>query len=740
MRKLQKGVLLACIFDIVTIGLYFGMGSNNESAFIQKDIIHFHFTHSLIDLTVLAFVKGLFLSIGYVCFTNSSVAPIFISSTVVSFYIALKVSFFAFGDLSDPHPMHYILPGYMFIVSWGQAILGSYNKKKDMKFPILIDHDRDMWYPERRVNNSNNNSNSKNGLSRNNPSMNAVPLLLDAEEPPIEIETPIKRRRNTVQAEKVPVLDTPQKEESEILPSIPRLVALMTDKDTGIELKDRTHLFITYTSCFTGSSAVDWVMKTLNQKSLNRKRAKRILQEVMDRGYIEDIQKLDENEVPIFHDDNTLYRFWDPTISNLPISDLDMKVTPQFNRMHNLPKSLLDIYTEMRSGRGIPYRERHIETEMGSSSVLPASFRGNDAVNWLMNKRMSPEFKRIHGTMFFQSLLNLTLIYPLSRYDTTSFVDDNLFYRYNEDDDNLPIFMQKHPIEEPLHREIHIDSINNLIELLYRNNVPMEHSSESIEPISIDNEIDELSDSTSEEKVKIEKPKVPESPQVELPPTPIKRSALPRSLSNFISQMKSDEDGVYLHTREIDGREYDCFSGKEAISWLVKKKDLQYREHAVKMLDRLLQLLYIFPVTCEINISFRDDNTIYAFAKEDEIVYSPMKARPELRPPRKSTATIQKRNSSKTRGSLMNFITEMKSEIPIALRKIKRGNETQVFHNSFVGSEAVSWIMAKQNLIARAHGTKLMQKLIDNDVIESVEGSAIFQDRDDAFYRFLSVQ
>jgi len=106
-----------------------------------------------------------------------------------------------------------------------------------------------------------------------------------------------------------------------VIPSYPRLVALLLDPVTGIRLSDKKHRFKSYFRCFSGRELIDWLMINLPSVASSRSIGMEIGNQLIHCGYIEPL-----NSTLVFLDSEIgFYAFTNQVDKSLPVHRLNPK-------------------------------------------------------------------------------------------------------------------------------------------------------------------------------------------------------------------------------------------------------------------------------------------------------------------------------------------------------------------------------------------------------------------------------
>ncbi len=92
------------------------------------------------------------------------------------------------------------------------------------------------------------------------------------------------------------------------------------------------------------------------------------------------------------------------------------------------------------------------------------------------------------------------------------------------------------------------------------------------------------------------------------------------SLTDLVMAMHAEEGGISLKEKRVILKTYtDCFSGVDAINWLLSNLPIRDREEAAQLATRLLDLGYFKSIKDE-KKAFRDsESALYAFVPLDQV-------------------------------------------------------------------------------------------------------------------------
>jgi hypothetical protein len=173
------------------------------------------------------------------------------------------------------------------------------------------------------------------------------------------------------------------------------IIALMSGAG-GLDIRTRTYHAISYTDCFVGKDAVDWLSHHLY---ISRDEALRVGQALLDLGHIYHVT----HEQP-FQDGHFFYRV---RANTAKLNALDLQHVVALMRSGGLA-------IEDRAHRGTPY---------------PACFVGTQAVAWM---RETLGLNQSEALSLGQRLVNLHLVHHVL--DQHPMRNGNYFYRFYEDE------------------------------------------------------------------------------------------------------------------------------------------------------------------------------------------------------------------------------------------------------------------------------------------------------------------
>jgi len=312
-----------------------------------------------------------------------------------------------------------------------------------------------------------------------------------------------------------PTSSTPKK----VVPSIPRLVALMLSDVDGVPVKDIKYRFKMYKEVFTGADAVSWLVTKLEKHATTRQEAVALCQSLLDSGYIDDVYS---NNPVVFEDSQTVfYRFSDSLFLKLPVHSLETRNSYAANI--------------------------HEPTQYSNYSYYSSNYRPQPRQHQLSESLPSVE----SGT------------YRQPRNDNNQ-----------ESDEETPKVVVREPEAPTVQTEQATEATPETPqEPSTESLVPKRHSSSSVEvPLA-----GEPADTDNADQGK------PQMPQRISP-----------ALQRFVAEMRNPADGILLKDRRYYVSETQfiifkkCFVASEAVDWLMNKRGIQEREHAVKILQKLM--------------------------------------------------------------------------------------------------------------------------------------------------------
>jgi uncharacterized Ntn-hydrolase superfamily protein len=173
----------------------------------------------------------------------------------------------------------------------------------------------------------------------------------------------------------------------------------------GVEIRDRTHRLKTYSQCFTGRDAVDWLTTTY---PITRAQAQRLGELFVAKGWIEHVTQ--EHD---FEDDFLFYRV-----------PQDESVEARFEGSGSLAAlnqiSLSDLTQRMRQAGGVEQKD-HYRWLM----KFPSVFSGREATDWISK---TYALSRSEAQLLAQRLVASNKIRHIL--DEKNFIDGAVYYRY----------------------------------------------------------------------------------------------------------------------------------------------------------------------------------------------------------------------------------------------------------------------------------------------------------------------
>eukprot|EP01122_Echinamoeba_exundans_P013796 TRINITY_DN6082_c0_g1_i1.p1 TRINITY_DN6082_c0_g1~~TRINITY_DN6082_c0_g1_i1.p1 ORF type:complete len:794 (+),score=108.88 TRINITY_DN6082_c0_g1_i1:46-2427(+) len=784
--RLQVAVSLVCAFDVLVCCMFLLLGAA-EQGFLQQDVTKYSFYTSLIDVVAFAFVRSLAIPIIYIGVKVQTLIPLLAIAVVSTALMGVKIALLATLGKAVPGivllPIHYIVISFVALIGWVGLIAAK--TVRDAQSEAMNDEDDEegrVFLPPTTIYGSIQGSSNASTYSSSSGFSGSVEISVSESSDSL---LPPRRRPDDDAPISVPrSIDLDGSSSSSegpvfIMPSIPRLAALLLDQKNGIPLKEHSRFLKSYPRSFTGKEAIDWLHNRLPNAGLDRTQATAVLQTMTEKGYIVSLSRSRQQ----FDDGDEVFGLADVRRANLPVAKLEhdtssedlsssqtksnsqgMYMTPK-----ELPRDVLQIVADLRDGAsGLPFRDRKLTNSMtGTMTTYPRCFQGVEAIDWLFTRKRLTQIEDIKALL--NVLIQADIIYDIASTDSAIIqrFTEKHYYRFRMDDSNPAASSSGHPriIERALVQQIS----SKLKSSGTSNNTGMQSLDEYYKAIA-----------ASPARPAKDKDRVEESPSASLP-KPIIREASPSmssasklpdsvtrspSLRNFLDGMKM-EGGVQTKQRKVGDRFYvPSFSGSDAVDWVRKEKNLVEREHAQRILQRLLRAgvikaLKLPTSTAEPNF---DDNpkTYYYFADDEpaqqeatpsKIVLSsslsgnspwttPMKtpARPAApdSPASPSSSQNSPARTPSKRGLLSNFLGDMRDPTTgITVRDhdvALTATETVTYKDCFLGSEAVDWLCKKMNLVERSHAVKILQRLMDQKVILGFQGP-VFQDAPQ-HYRF----
>lgn len=497
-RKSASIVTLLDFVALLTLLLWYG--KDDEIGFLKNEFLEYSFEQCVptcvSDVTLVAIARILLLIVIYVFGNLKNWIPVLIISLCISLatilevaWIMLKLHFYSIHK--------FVFLGYTIVICWiefGVILLTtSYEKyKKDKYYPppplysisAIPNEINPTKVPELTENSPLLDSLSNSTLFRTS---SIEKHRLGKYSDFYEEDNDIKQATGSI--------DDYSKLSRNVMPSIPRLVALMLDEKTGIELATRKYRFKSFANAFTGKDIVDWILVVLSNHTQTRAEAAFVAQQVMDAGYFEHVLK----EKRFIDEASAIYQFCPNIRETLPVAPLDPPTSQRhfsvdegdssapisaLNIEYNYDnsettKSIIDnpkletkeeeiekpvlsstlspelqqpeeetvspepmerklspllknFLDQMRKpGTGIAIKDRTYKISENESTTYYKCFPGSEAVDWLVYNRNLPERK--HAMAIFQKLLQNRIIYSVNK-SSKQFCDDDTLYRFKRDD------------------------------------------------------------------------------------------------------------------------------------------------------------------------------------------------------------------------------------------------------------------------------------------------------------------
>jgi hypothetical protein len=253
-----------------------------------------------------------------------------------------------------------------------------------------------------------------------------------------------------------------------IMPSIPRLAALLLDQKSGIPLKDHSRFLKSYPRSFTGKEAIDWLHGRLPNAGLDRTQAAAVLQTMTEKGYIVSLSRSRQQ----FDDGDEIFGLADIRRANLPVAKLEhdassedipsaqskansqgMYITPK-----ELPRDVLQVVADLRDGAsGLPFRDRKLTNSMtGTMTTYPRCFQGVEVIDWLFTRKRLTQIEDIKALL--NVLIQADVVYDIASADSAIIqrFTEKHYYRFRMDDSNPAASSSGHPkiIERSLVQQI----------------------------------------------------------------------------------------------------------------------------------------------------------------------------------------------------------------------------------------------------------------------------------------------
>jgi hypothetical protein len=173
----------------------------------------------------------------------------------------------------------------------------------------------------------------------------------------------------------------------------------------GVEISDRSYRLKSYSQCFTGRDAVDWLCK---HYALSRAQAQRVGELFIAKGWIEHVTQ--EHD---FADGFLFYRVPEGNAQ-------EARLAGNANLVALNQVSLNDLALKMRQPGGVPQRD-HTRWLM----KIPSVFSGREATDWIST---TYALSRDEAVLLAKRLLASNKIRHVL--DEEDFIDGAFFYRY----------------------------------------------------------------------------------------------------------------------------------------------------------------------------------------------------------------------------------------------------------------------------------------------------------------------
>ncbi|XP_072045301.1 DEP domain-containing mTOR-interacting protein-like [Amphiura filiformis] len=169
----------------------------------------------------------------------------------------------------------------------------------------------------------------------------------------------------------------------------------------------------------------------------------------------------------------------------------------------------------------------------------------------------------------------------------------------------------------------------------------------------------------------------------------------------------NNKPAIVRDRRQLLRQYTQCFTGREAVDWMVTNRDIIDRGLAVKLL-RILQRNNVLHHVSDQSYLFKDDNALYRFRLDD--CTFPMSR--EKEPYIKGEQLYARLTSQLTKNTILKVHTESGT----------------VYEKSFYGSELVQWVVKHGLAASRAQAIGLGKELVECDIIRHVTTGHHFKD------------
>lgn len=344
-------------------------------------------------------------------------------------------------------PVHYILTSFVTLIGWVSVIVGKVTRDAEStedSAEVFEDEESQFFLPPTTIYGSIQGRSDAPAISSFNDSVEiTVNASNDRMLPPPRAndeDAPISIPRMDSDAG-APTVDGPVF----IMPSIPRLAALMLDSKQGIPLQDHSRFLKSYPRSFTGKEAVDWLQSRLPTAGLDRTQAVAVLQTMTEKGYIASLSRSRQQ----FDDGDEVFGLADVRRANLPVAKLESSSStqsggptspsnqaPSYLSPRDLPREILILVADLRDpATGITIRDRRLTNSVtGTMTTYPRCFQGVEALDWLLMRKRLTQIEDTKALL--NVLIQADLICDIGSTDSAVVprFNEKHYYRFRVDD------------------------------------------------------------------------------------------------------------------------------------------------------------------------------------------------------------------------------------------------------------------------------------------------------------------